>query len=163
MMFRSLRWALIPIIAAHNFEEWLTFPIYGGVDAPWPAVQLALILVTIGPALVVLWAAIGAPTARKDFAILWIAGIFAANALLQHIPAAVIARGYSPGLITALAVNLPVAFLLYGSAIREGAATPRSAALALGVGAITLPLAILGALSLANAFIAHPNTTAVEP
>jgi hypothetical protein len=149
-MFRSLRWALIPIVAAHNFEEWLTFPIYGGPPVPWPAVQLALILVTLAPALVILWAVSGSQGKRKDFATLWIAGIFAANALLQHIPGAIVARGYSPGVLTAVTINLPFAFLLYRAALREQRATVRSATLALVFGALSLPLAILGALAIAN-------------
>lgn len=149
-MFGSLRWALIPIIAAHNFEEWLTFPIYGGPDAPWPAVQQALVIVTIVPALVIVWAATGKPGKWKDLAVLWIAGIFAANVFLPHIPAAFRAGGYAPGLVTALAINLPFAFFLYRAALREGVATLRTVILALGLGALTLPVAILGALGLST-------------
>ena len=152
-MFRWLRWALIPIVAAHNFEEWLTFPIYGGPDAPWPVVQLALLLVTIVPVLVVVWAASGRETQNKHLAVLWVAGIFAANAFLPHVPAAFIARGYSPGLITAIAINLPFAFFLYRAALREGMATARSAALTLVLSALTIPIGVFAALGLSSVII----------
>ncbi|MDX2143082.1 MAG: hypothetical protein SFV19_06985 [Rhodospirillaceae bacterium] len=69
--YRVLRWLLAPVVAVHNFEEWLTIPSFADTAAdiaarfnlplalpPWEAVQLALVLVTLVPALIVAWASL---------------------------------------------------------------------------------------------------------
>jgi hypothetical protein len=41
------------------------------------------------------------------------------NVFLPHIPSALIYRGYTPGLVTAVLINLPVMTLLISRALRE--------------------------------------------
>lgn len=164
LSYRTLRWLLVPVAALHNFEEWLTFPIFGEVGGslaarfnvrvaqlPWEAVQLGLIIVTIAPALVVLGASTGRGSRLKDFLVLLVAGIFLANVFVPHIPAAILAGGYSPGVATAVAINLPFCILLFRAAIRERVLSPGVATLAGGLGALSLPFIVTGVLALSAA------------
>lgn len=164
--YRTLRWLLAPVIAAHNFEEWLTFPIFGETAAstaarfgvhfeapPWKAVQLALLLVTLGPALVVLCASTGRTRLWKDFAVLWVAGIFLANVFMPHVPAAILAGGYAPGVVTAVAINLPFCIVLFHSAIAAHAVSGPQAMLAAALGAVTLPFALFGVLGFSKVIV----------
>jgi hypothetical protein len=164
--YATLRWALIPVVAAHNFEEWLTFPIYGetmqvlatraGIkfDAPpWERLQFALIVVTILPALVTVWASTGRQHWLKDFAVCSVASILLANVFIPHVPAAIAAGGYAPGLVTAVAINLPFVLLLLRAAVREQILPKRLVWRAVAVGAITLPLGVVGALTMSNVLL----------
>lgn len=163
--FETLRWLLIPVIALHNFEEWLTFPIYGGpggrisanlgIERPemaWPVVQMGLILVTVLPALVIGFAARWG-TGLGDWIICTTGCIFLANVFLPHIPAAILARGYSPGLITAVAVNLPFVLLLLKAVVGEGRLTRGQTLVAVAAGTLMLPAGLWSALFVASAIV----------
>lgn len=163
LSYRLLRWLLAPVAALHNFEEWLTFPNSreaGGrfassldvrvTQLSWEAVQLGLIIVTIAPTVVVLWASTGRESRLKNFMVLLVAGVFLANVFVPHVPAAILASGYSPGVATAVAINLPFCILLFCAAIREQV-LPRNAALLAGaLGALSLPLIVTGVLALSD-------------
>lgn len=158
--FATLRWLLIPAIALHNFEEWLTFPIYGetgaviaaklGIPRPetsWPALQFGLVLVTVLPALAIIF---GARRNERwgDWLVCATGSIFLANVFLPHLPAALIVGGYTPGLLTALLVNLPLVSLLLMAADREGRLSRLQIFLAIVVGVILLPLALFSVLAI---------------
>ncbi len=164
--YAVLRWALIPVIVAHNFEEWLTFPHYGNTahalasragikfDAPsWETVQLALILVTVVPTLIVVWASTGRQQWWKDFAVCAVASVFLANVFVPHLPAAFAAGGYAPGLVTAVAINLPFVLLLLTTAARERVLPMKLVRRAVVVGAITLPVSIFTTLALSSVLV----------
>ncbi len=159
--YRTLRWLTIPVIAAHNLEEWLTLR---SVQAPplaerlglhfatpsWPVMQLGLILVTLAPAGIVAWAALGEQRWWKDAAVCGLGGVFLANVFVPHIPAAILAGGYSPGVLTAALVNLPFFPILFRQGVLEGRLTARQAFSAALIGALSLPLCIAGALALSR-------------
>jgi hypothetical protein len=166
LSYRTLRWLLALVAALHNFEEWLTFPIFGEVggrfasrldvrvtELPWEAIQLGLLIVTLAPALVVLWASTGRERWVKNFLVLMVAGIFLANVFAPHVPAALLAGGYSPGVATAVAVNLPFCILLFRAAIKERVLPRNAVFLAGGLGAFSLPLIVTGVLALSGAVI----------
>ncbi len=130
--YAFLRWALIPAIAAHNLEEWLTFPAFrqgagrtleslnlSVQSDPWDVTQLALVLATAISALAVVYAGLGRQTRAKEFIVCTIAGIYFANVFLPHIPSAIAAKGYAPGVVTAVLVNLPLCFSLWRGAVGE--------------------------------------------
>lgn len=161
--YANLRWALIPAIAAHNFEEWLTFPLFrqdaGGTlqrlglslhSPPWAVTQFALIMVTALPALVITYAALGRQSRSKDFLVCVIAGIFFANVFLPHIPSAIAARGYTPGVVTATLVNLPLCLMLWRSAVAEGVLSLRRVMGAGVLGALALFPSIIAMMLLAD-------------
>ncbi|MCF8469435.1 MAG: HXXEE domain-containing protein [Parvibaculum sp.] len=155
VLFRypQLCWWLIPIVCLHNFEEWLTFPIFTeerlllagilGVDDTlnsWRVIQIALVIVTLLPAALVIYASIGARRPFKDWLVCWSAATYLANVFLPHIPASIAVGGYTPGLVTAAFVNLPFCSLLLYRAVREGYVQRWQAIGALSVGFLCLPL-----------------------
>jgi len=107
--------------AAHNLEEAIAFPrmrmaIAGRFHdlglplwSPAPAVSTTVLLaITVAGVLAMLWAGRQPPNARRRFAVRALAWILLANVLLPHVPAALVLGGYTPGLLTALAVNTPL-------------------------------------------------------
>ena len=70
------------------------------------------------------------------------------NVVVPHIPAAIIFRGYAPGVVTAVLINLPVLTFLSVRAIKDGYVSGRKAvAFAVGV-----PLGIVAAFAGAVCF-----------
>jgi hypothetical protein len=130
---RAVLWAIAPLLAAHNAEEALTIPRYlPAVRARAPAplarladavttegVLVALAAATLVPLAVVAWA-VARPRSR---AALWAVLLVQATVLLNvasHVAsAALVLRGYAPGLATAVAVNLPFSAYLFRRAARE--------------------------------------------
>lgn len=132
-MKRGLVIWLVPLLLAlHNAEEALFFPRYlplvlARLPSTWQAVAgpitlgqvwLALALVTLIPLGLAAWAARGqSPLA------LWLLLLIQATILLNvfwHVAAAALFfDGYAPGLVTALAVNLPFSIYLLRRAARE--------------------------------------------
>ncbi len=156
-----MRWGLAPAIAVHNFEEWLTVRAYGGMSAElsrklgvaptpvdWATTQAALLLVTVVPITIIIICSTGVRSLAKDFAVCWLAGLFCANVFLPHIPAAIAAGGYAPGVLSALLVNLPLALILFRAALVEGRLTRVQLGVAAAAGAMTLPIAIALAYTL---------------
>jgi hypothetical protein len=66
------------------------------------------------------------------------------NVLVPHVPAAIMFRGYAPGVVTAVLVNLPVLALLTRLAIKDQYVVGRKA-VAFGMG-VPLILALVPAL-----------------
>jgi hypothetical protein len=67
-----------------------------------------------------------------------------ANVLIPHIPASLVFRSYTPGVVTAVLVNLPVMGFLSVRAVREGWVSGRKAV----VFGVTVPLAIAGMIAI---------------
>lgn len=162
MRFDNLKWVFLPAIAVHNFEEWLTTPYFPGPSAifgsglvapSWQVMEIALVIVTLLPVAIIIWAATGLQRVYKDWAICWLASIFFINVFVPHVPASVLAAGYSPGVVTAVLVNLPLCLLLFRYALVEGRITKPQLAGAFVVGAISLPLFILLSFGIAGALI----------
>lgn len=159
----SMRWALIPVVAAHNFEEWLTFPLFGNVpqtaaarlglpfEPPsWTATQIALVLVTVLPAFVVIWASFGRQRLIKDMLVCGIAGIFFANIFIPHLPLSIAIGGYSPGVVTAIVINLPFCLFLWRCAVRESILSARHIVIAGSLGLFALVPSIVIAYAVSN-------------
>ncbi|GAB3987674.1 hypothetical protein GCM10029978_107400 [Actinoallomurus acanthiterrae] len=67
----------------------------------------------------------GRPAAWKPYLPAGMAGVMLLNVALPHVPAAVVARGYAPGLVTAVSLNLPIGVAVLRSTVREGAVSRR--------------------------------------
>jgi hypothetical protein len=63
-----------------------------------------------------------------------------ANVFIPHIPASLVFRSYTPGVATAVLINLPVMSYLSRRAVQEGWVSGRRAV----VFAVMVPLAIAG-------------------
>lgn len=133
MTRRLATWLLPAVLALHNLEEGLLFPRYlprvlgrlptGIRDWIGPVssgeMWLALALATGIPLAFSVWAAVR-PASR---AALWLVLALWATLLLNavwHVVAAVaLLGGYAPGLVTAVALNLPVSVLVLRRASAE--------------------------------------------
>jgi hypothetical protein len=155
---------LVLAIAAHNFEEWLTFPHFGELSGamgqklgfeikpkPWPIVQGALVFVTVVPALLLVLGRWRQKT-WGAWLISWIASIFLANVFIPHIPSMILFSGYAPGGITAVLVNFPLAVLVLIKARKEELLTRFQVGLAVLAGVLSLPIAIQLAYAVAQVF-----------
>ena len=130
------RWivSLLPAaVALHNLEEALTFARYlplaaanlpaglslwAGPDA-LPRLYGALIVATLVPLAICVWSA-AAPhnlVARRLVLAIWM--VLLANAVWHAGVALFVFHGYAPGLITALAVNLPASLMVLRRAAVE--------------------------------------------
>ena len=125
LSYRSVQRLVPVVIALHNAEEAVTAPAYlprvgeyaaripalrdAGVVAPsLPQLYIALVVVTIVPALMIGWATSGRESAAKRGVVAVVAAALLWNVFIPHISAMVAIRGYAPGGLTALLVNLPL-------------------------------------------------------
>lgn len=112
---------LAAAFAGHNLEEGLSYPAMRGdiaakahaLGLPWwspgaIASSAALLTLTIAGLAAMLWAARAPSTGPKRTVVRALAWVMLANVMLPHVPAAFVLGGYTPGLVTALAVNLPL-------------------------------------------------------
>jgi hypothetical protein len=116
---------LLAALALHNLEEGIAYPEMRGTItgvlaargiplSPAPSTfALALAGLTLGAALLVGWAACGPGTAAKRLALRGFAAVLLVNIVAPHVPAALLLGGYAPGVVTAVAVNLPVGVLAW--------------------------------------------------
>lgn len=152
----------LPAIAVHNFEEWLTTPyfpvpsvIFGSefVAPSWQVMEIALVLVTLLPSAIIIWAATGLQRVYKDWTVCWLASIFCINVFVPHVPASILTGAYSPGVLSAVCVILPLCLLIFRQALLERRVTKPQLAGAFAAGAISLPLFILLSFSVAGLLI----------
>ena len=139
--FAQLQWLFPIAITAHNLEEGAWLP--GFVAAHRSELPWTIAPVEFRFALVVLTAAAWVITYlswRTGPKTLWAHLLFGyivamlVNVVVPHIPAAIIFRGYAPGVVTAVVINLPVLTFLSVRAIKDGYVPGRKAvAFAVGV------------------------------
>ena len=144
--FSRLQWLFPIAITLHNIEEGIWLPAFMAAhrtELPWtytPAeFRFALVVLTTAAWIVTYLSWRTGP--QTVWAYLLFGSIVAmlVNVLVPHIPAAIIFRGYAPGVVTAVFVNLPVLALLTRWAIRDRY-VPGRRAVAYGVG---VPLGIV--------------------
>ena len=133
MTRQAALWLVPSFIALHNVEEALTFPRYlPSVRAlapesfrtfldhvTYPEVLLALTVVTLVPLAAVAWANTHPTSQLALWLVVTIQMVMLVNALWHLAAAAFLFRGYAPGLVTAIAVNLPFSAYLLRRALVE--------------------------------------------
>jgi hypothetical protein len=157
------RWLLVPVVAAHNLEEWLMVPRYGSIvpalqdhlagmfaPPPLPALHIAWILVTLVSALVVLAAAAADRSRIRDGLVCGVASMYLANVFFPHLLAFAMDRAYAPGLVTAVLVVLPFAFVLLRQALREQYLSSTQLAIAVAAGVVGLPFVLMATLAVST-------------
>ena len=165
--YAMCRWLLIPVVAAHNLEEWIMVPRYGSIaptlqdhaaalfaPPPFPVLQIAWLLVTLVPAFFVLAAARADRSRFRDGLVCWVTSMYLANAFLPHLLEFAIDRAYAPGLLTAAFVVLPFAIVLLRQALREQYLSGRQLAAAIAAGVAGLPLVLVSILTISSALAA---------
>ena len=141
MSFRNLQWLFPIAVALHNGEEALTMPGWaarhaGQLPLHPPAsftIRIALLALTL-VALVVT-----SLSARKGKQSVWAYLLFGGivsmlvNVFVPHVPATIVFHAYTPGVLTAALINLPLMSWLTMRALREEWVSGRRA-IAYGVG-----------------------------
>ena len=167
LTYDMCRWLLIPVMAVHNLEEWIMVPRYGGIaptlqaniaglpaPPPFPALQIAFLLVTLVPALIVL-AAVRADRSRVlDGLVCGVTSMYLASAFLPHLLEFALDRAYAPGLVTAVFVVIPFAIVLLRQALREQYLSGRQLAAAVAAAVVCLPLVLVSTLAISAAIAA---------
>ncbi len=163
LSYRSLQRLMAVVIALHNGEEAATAGAYlprvreiiervpalrekGLLPPSLPRLYLALIIVTLVPALVLGWATTGRDSSVKREVVAVIAAALLWNVFLPHMSAMIVLRGYAPGGLTALVVNLPFCLYLFRRSLSEQMLTRTQLRLALILGLFLLvivPLLLL--------------------
>ena len=132
----SRLWALwlIPIaLAVHNAEEAIMFPVYlpvlrsrlpASLQPLVAAVQpgglrVALVWATAIPFVVLLWVTLRPASLGARWCALLVQAVVAVNVVSHLVVAAVVMRGYSPGLASAVLINAPISVYLFRRAARE--------------------------------------------
>ena len=153
--FNLLQWLFPIVLTAHNLEEAATQRRFAATHARllWKVgpseFRFAIVVVTVAG-----WA-VTYMSWRSGRESVWSYLLFGyvvamlANVLVPHVPAAFVFRGYVPGLVTAVVLNLPVMCLLAMRAVREGWVSGEKAviygiAVPLGLAALTPLLFALG-------------------
>ena len=156
MRTRGWIWAGPAVFLLHDAEEVLTIESWlreHGTELP-PLVHrflgvtarqfaLAVLLLFAGFLAAAAHAAWRAQRARASLVFLLLAGTLVGNGL-THIAQAVLFRGYTPGVVTALLVVLPYGYVLGERLRASGLATRRMWAVAIAAGTVVqIPLAAL--------------------
>lgn len=139
--FARLQWLFPIAITVHNLEEAIWLPAFVAAhrtEVPWIVdsgqFRFALVVLTVAAWIVTYgsW--------RKGPKTLWAYLTFGSiiamlvNVFVPHLPAAIMFRGYAPGVVTAVLFNLPVMTFLSVRAIKERYVSGRKAvAFAIGV------------------------------
>jgi Protein of unknown function with HXXEE motif len=145
MSFRNLQWLFPTVIGLHNLEEAIWLPGWwrrtgrGRVRLRPGAFRFgAAVLTVLAFALNWLSAVSGKQTIWTYLVFGYMAAMLA-NALVPHIAVSLALRGYMPGVVTAVVLNLPVLSLLVVLALKEGYVSGSKAAeYSLGVAALLL-------------------------
>ena len=151
MSFQRLQWLFPIAVTLHNGEEAIWMPGWTASHAaqlpvhPPPAGELrfALLLLTV------LAFAVTALSAKKGPGSLWAYLAFGyivtmwMNVLVPHLPASVIFFSYTPGVVTAVLINLPVMSYLAARAMAEQWVSGWKAALA----AVAIPAGLGAAIA----------------
>jgi uncharacterized protein with HXXEE motif len=160
LSYRSLQRLMAVVIALHNGEEAATAGAYlprvreiiervpalrerGLLPPSLPRLYLALIIVTLVPALVLGWATTGCDSSVKREVVAVIAAALLWNVFLPHMSAMIVLRGYAPGGLTALVVNLPFCLYLFRRSLIEQMLTRTQLTVALILGLFLLVIAPL--------------------
>jgi len=151
MPFRKLQWMFPIAVTLHNGEEGIWMPGWAArhavqlpVQPPSAAeIRFALLVLTVAAWLVTYL------SDRKGRESTWAYLVFGGavamfvNVFVPHVPATVIFRSYTPGVVTAVLVNLPVMTFIAAGMVRERWVSGWKAA---GF-AVGLPVALAGMIA----------------
>jgi len=141
MTFQKLLWLFPVAVTLHNAEEAIWMPGWQlrhaaqmPLNPPRPdEIRVVLLLLTLAAF------ALTSLSTRKGPESVWTYLTFGyviamlINVFVPHLPAAILFRGYAPGVVTAVLINLPVMTVLAVRALRERWVDGRRA-VAFGVG-----------------------------
>jgi hypothetical protein len=150
MDFRRLQWLFPIAVALHNAEEAIWMPAWDVgrledvVGRPPGATEIraALVVLTVAAFAVTYLSARRGPETIWAYLTFGYISAMLANVFVPHVPVAILLRGYAPGAVTAVLINLPVMSILAIRMVRERWVSGWKAA-GFGVG---VPLVMGGAI-----------------
>lgn len=151
---RNVVLALVGVsLVLHDTEEYFTFPAFFRSSSrllrwlPTPRLiqnsqhlHFALLMATILPLTVVVWAILR-PGKALLLAVLFLESVLLVNAF-WHMLAATVNRGYVPGVITAVLINLPFGIYVLRRAVKERWIGLRTAAIMIALAAVLHIIAV---------------------
>ena len=154
----------VGFLVLHHLEELLTLPAFvaplaGGVTLELPRGRIvpfsaefyaSLAWATVLGSALLAWAARENRPGKGAFAAAWLEVVLLANAAVPHLTSAVALRRYTPGLATALIVNVPFGVLFLRRARAEGRLGRRGLFLAIALGVVLYPVAIVAVYALGH-------------
>lgn len=128
MTLRNLQWLFPIAVTLHNAEEAIWMPRWKAGHAvqlpvrPPGAAEIwaALVVFTVAAFGVTYLSARRGPESIWAYLTFGYIVAMLANVFVPHVPAAIVFRGYAPGLVTAVLINLPVMSILVTRMLREG-------------------------------------------
>lgn len=157
--------SLVPmLLTVHNAEEALTFPRFMprlgallpgplaaiGSRLDYPTLLVALVVLSL-LAFVLAFLANRAPASRwRTWLLMALQTAVAVNALSHVLSALFLFRGYAPGLVTAVGLNVPFSLMLFGRASRERWLSPAAFRALVPAALVLHGPVLLGALWLAG-------------
>jgi dTMP kinase len=127
MDFRRLQWLFPIAVALHNAEEAIWMPAWDVgrledvVGRPPGATEIraALVVLTVAAFAVTYLSARRGPKTIWAYLTFGYISAMLANVFVPHVPVAILLRGYAPGAVTAVLINLPVMSILAIRMVRE--------------------------------------------
>jgi len=151
------------VIGLHNAEEWLTFPLhpeswtaaqrhFGLALAPpdWAQFELALGLATVLPWALLAWIGSGRANAARAFVLTGMTSAILANVMVPHIPLTLLERGYTPGIASAVLINLPFCLWVLARTRHGGTLGANGWRIAVLGGLLCLPLVLLAVMAISG-------------
>lgn len=128
MDFGKLQWLFPLAVTLHNAEEAIWMPSWDArhvaelpVHPPGAfEIRLVLVVLTLAALVITSLSALRGPQSIPAYLTFGYIVAMLANVFVPHVPAAILFRGYAPGLVTAVFINLPLMTLLAVRAVRDG-------------------------------------------
>ncbi len=125
--FEKLQWLFPIAVTLHNAEEAITMPRWTSqhhlpfsIHPPGaPELRFALLVLTVAAFVVTYFSHHNGKQSLSAYLTFGSIITMLANVFLPHLPATLAYRSHTPGVITAVCVNLPLASLLVWVALRE--------------------------------------------
>ena len=149
MPFRKMQWYFPYALTLHNAEEavfmprWIAvhgspLPFHGSVVKIW----LGLLLISVGAFVLTRFSDKKGRQSVPAYLLFGCIAALLANVFIPHIPATLLFHTYTPGIVTAVLINLPLCVALLRRAVRDGWATGNKAI----ASAVLVPVVLAGAL-----------------
>ena len=123
--FKRLQWLFPLAVALHNGEEAIWMPGWAGRHAvqlpslPAAEIRMALAMLSVAAFVVTYFSVRTGPGSLAAYLLFGSIVTMLANVFIPHIPASIAFRSYTPGVVTAVAINLPVMSILMLRSLRE--------------------------------------------
>jgi len=126
MTFQKMQWLFPVAVCLHSAEEARQMPIWESAHRSQLSfhpgatkIWLGLAVLTLAAFVITYLSVRSGKQSVWAYLLVGYAAAMLANVLVPHIPASLVFGGYTPGVVTAVLINLPVMSALLLSAVRE--------------------------------------------